>query len=83
MIADHKYGTAENFVACQERGITTHLGDALGKAQHGRERTIFGDEAFTDDPLHNIYRCQRDFRHSNPPKESTVNQTQIALGNTP
>src|SRR5438874_9924283 len=30
---------------------------ALGKAQHGRERTIFGDEAFTYDPLHNIYRC--------------------------
>ena len=57
MVADHKYGTTENFVACQERGITTHLGDALGKAQHGRERTIFGDEAFTYDPLHNIYRC--------------------------
>ncbi len=57
VVADHKYGTAENFVACQERGITTHLGDALGKAQHGRERTIFGDEAFTYAPLHNIYRC--------------------------
>src|SRR5216117_2966140 len=41
----------------RERGITTHLGDALGKAQHGRERTIFGDEAFTYAPLHNIYRC--------------------------
>ena len=57
VIADHKYGTAENFVACQERGITTHLGDAVGNAQHGRERTIFGDEAFTYAPLHNIYRC--------------------------
>src|SRR5437016_2083149 len=30
VVADHKYGTAENLVACQER-----------------ERTIFGDEAFT------------------------------------
>src|SRR5438034_4094374 len=57
VVADHKYGTAENFVACQERGITTHLGDALGKARHRRERTIFGDEAFTYAPLHNIYRC--------------------------
>ena len=54
---DHKYGTNENYVACQARGITTHLGDAMGKAQHARERTIFGDEAFTYDPLHNIYRC--------------------------
>ena len=57
VIADHKYGTTENFVECQARGITTHMGDALGKAQHGRERTIFGDEAFTYDPLRNIYRC--------------------------
>jgi Transposase DDE domain len=33
VIADHKYGTTENYVACQERGITTHMGDALSKAQ--------------------------------------------------
>src|SRR5437879_8466299 len=62
VVADHKYGTAENFVACQERGITTHLGDALGRAQHRRERTIFGDEAFTYAPLHNIYRCKHSSR---------------------
>jgi hypothetical protein len=57
VVADHKYGTAENFVACQERGITTHLGDALGKARYAQERTIFGDEAFTYDPVRDIYRC--------------------------
>lgn len=28
VVADHKYGTAENFVACHERGVVTHLGDA-------------------------------------------------------
>ena len=28
VIADHKYGTTENFVECQARGITTHMGDA-------------------------------------------------------
>src|SRR5438128_177891 len=28
VVADHKYGTNENYVACQERGITTHMGDA-------------------------------------------------------
>jgi hypothetical protein len=27
VVADHKYGTNENYVACQERGITTHMGD--------------------------------------------------------
>jgi transposase len=57
VVADHKYGTTENFVACQARGITTHMGDALGKARLGSEQGIFGDEAFTYDPVGNIYRC--------------------------
>ena len=57
MVADHKYGTTENFVACQERGITTHMGERWEKRSIGREPTIFGDEAFTYDPLANIYRC--------------------------
>src|SRR3989440_233642 len=57
VVADHKYGTTENYVACQERGITTHMGDGLSKARAGRDQNIFGDEAFTYDPLNNIYRC--------------------------
>ena len=57
VVADHKYGTNENYVACQDRGITTHMGDALGKAQQARERTIFGDEAFTYDAGRDIYLC--------------------------
>ena len=31
-VADHKYGTAENFVACHQKGIVTPLGDAKAKA---------------------------------------------------
>ena len=57
VVADHKYGTTENFVACQVRGITTHMGDAGSKAHRGHEPTIFGDEAFTYDPVKDIYRC--------------------------
>jgi hypothetical protein len=57
VVADHKYGTTENFVACQTRGITTHMGDALSKARNGHERSIFCDEAFTYDPASNTYRC--------------------------
>ena len=30
--ADHKYGTSDNFVACHQKGIITHLGDAKAKA---------------------------------------------------
>jgi transposase len=57
VVADHKYGTSENYVACQGRGITTHMGDVASKAHLGRDCTIFGDEAFTYDPVSNIYRC--------------------------
>jgi Transposase DDE domain len=57
VIADAKYGTTENYVACQERGIITHMGDALSKGRAAREQNIFGDEAFTYDPVRDIYRC--------------------------
>jgi transposase len=57
VVADHKYGTSENYVACQALGITTHMGDALSKAQFGRDKSIFGDEAFSHDAVSNVYRC--------------------------
>jgi transposase len=57
IVADHKYGTSENFVACQQRGITSHMGDALGKAQQAREKSVFGDEVFTYDPRRDVYLC--------------------------
>ncbi len=57
VIADAKYGTTENYVACQERGVTTHMGDTLFKARAAGEQDIFGDEAFTYDPVRDIYRC--------------------------
>src|ERR1700720_1188786 len=56
-VADHKYGTTQNYVACQGRGITTHMGDAASKAHNGRDRNIFADEAFIYDPVRDIYRC--------------------------
>ena len=57
VVADHKYGTSENYVACQERGISTHMGDAFAKSQRGRERTIFSDETFVYDEKRDTYRC--------------------------
>ncbi len=58
VVADHKYGTNENYVACQARGITTHMGEAArNRANTGRKEGIFSDEAFTFDPVQNIYRC--------------------------
>ncbi len=41
VVGDHKYGTQDNFVACQQRGISTHLGDASKGQDHHHARGIF------------------------------------------
>jgi transposase len=58
VVADHKYGTAENYVACQQQGIRTHLGDVRAKQTHNpRCQGIFPDTAFEYDAATNSYRC--------------------------
>lgn len=58
VVGDHKYGTAENYVACQQRGWHTHLGDVLVKQKNPRQQTgIFPESAFTYQPETNTYRC--------------------------
>jgi IS5 family transposase len=51
VVADHKYGTAENYVACHAQGLTTHLGDARAKA--GKIKGIFPQSDFK-------YQCHTD-----------------------
>ena len=55
VVGDHKYGTQDNLVACQERGIRTHLGDATKGQEH--HRGIFPESAFVYDPQSDTYRC--------------------------
>jgi len=57
VVGDHKYGTVENFVACQQQSITTHLGDARAKQRHVRSAGIYPDSAFIYDAATNTYRC--------------------------
>ena len=57
VVADHKYGTAENFVACQQRGVTTHMGDLRGKLNNPRAEGIFPDTEFHYDAATNTCRC--------------------------
>ena len=54
-VADHKYGTAENFVACHQKGIVTHLGDAKAKA--GFVTGIFPESAFVYDAKTDQFVC--------------------------
>lgn len=57
VVADHKYGTAENFVACQQRGVITHMGDLRGKLNNYRAEGIFPDTEFRYDAATDTYRC--------------------------
>jgi len=58
VVADHKYGTVENYVACQQLGLETHLGDVLSKQNHTRQQAgIFTEADFTYQPEDNTYRC--------------------------
>jgi transposase len=55
-VADHKYGTAENYIACQQREIRTHMGDVLGR-QKKDALGIFPDSAFKYRSAKDIYIC--------------------------
>src|SRR5688572_27440586 len=58
IVADHKYGTIENYVACQKQGWETHLGDMLAQQKNiPRREGIFAESAFTYQPEDNTYRC--------------------------
>lgn len=55
VVADHKYGTAENFVACHQQGVVTHLGDA--KSKRGKVGGIFSEDRFQYQPGTDTYLC--------------------------
>lgn len=55
VVADHKYGTAENFVHCHGQGVVSHLGDA--KAKRGKVKGIFPEERFVYQPASDTYLC--------------------------
>lgn len=58
VVADSKYGTVENYVTCQQQGITTHMADVLAKqTDNPRCRGIFPDTAFEYQPDTNTYVC--------------------------
>jgi hypothetical protein len=55
VVADHKYGTNENYVACHEKGLVTHLGDAKAKA--GKVAGIFPESQFKYQAKENTFLC--------------------------
>lgn len=57
VVADHKYGTAKNYVAGQQKGWTTHMGDLLVKSPSPRSQGIFPESAFTYRAAEDVYLC--------------------------
>ena len=57
LVADRKYGTAENYVAAQLAGYRTHMADLRKSQVHPRQEGIFGEEEFVYDAATDTFRC--------------------------
>ncbi len=57
IVADHKYGTVENFVAGQQQGLKTHMGDVQAGQCPVRSEGILPESAFAYRPEENTYIC--------------------------
>jgi transposase len=55
-VADHKYGTSENYIACQQREIRTHMGDVLSQ-QKRDAKGLFPNSAFKYQGQKDTYLC--------------------------
>jgi transposase len=76
IVADSKYGTIDNFLACHDRGVQAHMPD-LGKAAKTRNRktNIFTEDHFRYDPDQDVYICpqgQQLKRKTLHPKRSSI-----------
>jgi Transposase and inactivated derivatives len=58
VVADTKYGTVENYLACCDLGVNAHIPD-LKRTQQERDKRsgIFTEEAFRYDPETDTYVC--------------------------
>jgi len=58
IIADCKYGTIENYVACQERKLRTHMADLLASSPgSGRRDGIYPESMFRYQPQSDTFLC--------------------------
>ena len=57
VVADHKYGTADNFIAGQQRGLRTHMGDTQSKLKLARAEGIYPESSFKYQAQSDTYLC--------------------------
>jgi hypothetical protein len=58
VVADSKYGTIDNFIACHDRGIEAHIPDLREAAvKRVKKMKIFQEDRFQYDPERDVYYC--------------------------
>jgi transposase len=58
VVADSKYGTVDNFIACHDRGVRAHIPDLRSSQEkRAQRRGIFPAESFIYDKGTDIYLC--------------------------
>ncbi len=58
LVADTKYGTVENYLACDDRGLKAHIPDIKRSQENtGRRKGIFPEGAFQYHPETDVYVC--------------------------
>jgi len=57
VVADSKYGTIDNFLACWDKGINAHIPDLGETAQKRTTKEIFSQQQFQYDQQNDVYRC--------------------------
>jgi transposase len=57
VVADTQYGTNENFAACHERGIRSHMADLKRTFKNDQSAAVFGEEKFYYDAEKDVYIC--------------------------
>jgi transposase len=58
VVADSKYGTIDNYLACYDRGVKAHIPDLdRNRKNKGRRKAIFSEDRFSYDQKTDTYRC--------------------------
>lgn len=58
VVADSQYGTAENFLACEDRGLVAHMADLKStQSRSGQRDQFFGEAQFRYDGGTDTYLC--------------------------
>lgn len=57
VVADSQYGTAENYLACADRGIQAHMADWKAHHRGGTLTEQFSADQFRYDPVTDTYQC--------------------------